>query len=53
MEIAVEKPTGGPVKLTTSILLGEQEDAEDSIIEPDEYRRSRKSNPQMPVGEIV
>ncbi|KIN07118.1 hypothetical protein OIDMADRAFT_15995, partial [Oidiodendron maius Zn] len=52
MDIAVEKPTGGPVKLTTSILLGEQEDAEDIITEPDEYRRSRKSNPRMPVGEI-
>lgn len=53
MEIAIEKLAGGAVRLTTIVSLGEQEDTEGSFTEPDEHRRTRKSNPRMPAGNIV
>jgi hypothetical protein len=55
MDIAVEKPVGGVVKLTAGILLGEEEDAnaDEGMAEPEVHQRTRKSNPRMPAGDLV
>jgi hypothetical protein len=54
MDIAVEKPVGGVVKLTAGILLGEEDaNADEGMAEPEVHQRTRKSNPRMPAGDLV
>lgn len=53
LAIAVEKPVDGVVKLATSVVFGEPEDGEGTADEHYEGRRTRKSNPRMPVESPV
>ena len=51
MAVAVERPTGGVVKLATTFVFGEPEEVENGT-EHEASRRTRKSNPLMPAEEV-
>ena len=56
MAIAVEKPVSGVLRLGSSVSYGEAEATEDAVEPEDETyagRKTRKSNPRMPVTEDV